>query len=312
MPESRIMVIGDLMLDHFIWGDVSRISPEAPVPVVEVQRESRMPGGAANVAKNLSSLGARSAVVGLVGRDLDGNSLEEVLKEDDIGTAGLIRADNLQTTKKTRIIAHNQQVVRVDRDQTQCITAPYREQILSYIRHALHHYDAIILEDYGKGALDQGIISHTIDLCRQKGIYCAIDPKIGHDITFEGASLCTPNLHEARELARLLPEKIGELQSHGDELRSALGLDDLLITLGEDGMVLFSGNHTPFHIPTKAREVFDVSGAGDTVIATFVAAIASGATPCEAAEIANLAGGIVVGKLGTATTTIDELKLVLK
>jgi len=124
--------------------------------------------------------------------------------------------------------------------------------------------------------------------------------------------LCTPNLHEARELARLLPEKIGELQSHGDELRSALGLDDLLITLGEDGMVLFSGNHTPFHIPTKAREVFDVSGAGDTVIATFVAAIASGATPCEAAEIANLAGGIVVGKLGTATTTIDELKLVLK
>jgi D-beta-D-heptose 7-phosphate kinase/D-beta-D-heptose 1-phosphate adenosyltransferase len=305
---TRVLVVGDVMLDHFIWGTVRRISPEAPVPVVEVSSESRMPGGAANVAVNLRALGAKTAMVGITGRDENGLVLKRLLTERGIETRGLLSLESVATTKKSRVIAHHQQVVRVDRDRPPSLSPRDTESLLRKIRRRIPGCGAVILEDYGKGTLTQEVVDEVKTMCRKFGVISALDPKLGHELDLDGIDLCTPNLEEARSLGRDFPKPSHDLPARGEALRKALGLVSLLITLGEDGMALFSRDCPPYRIPTHAREVFDVSGAGDTVISVFTAALAAGGKANEAAFLANLAAGIVVAKLGTAAVTPRELR----
>ncbi len=307
--KTKVLVIGDLMLDHFIWGKVTRISPEAPVPIVQVTQESEMPGGAANVAHNLNALGVSTSVIGFLGKDASGKILHSLLKKEKINTDGVIHSAELKTTQKTRIIAHHQQVVRFDRETPKDLAGKEEEKLLQTLHRLIPKHQGVILEDYGKGVVTQRVVHEVIALCRRRNIFCAFDPKTGHDLSFKGATLCTPNLEEARYLAKTFCKKMDpkSLPQSGDTLRKGLGLEHLLITLGEGGMALFTRKDKPVFIPTVAREVFDVSGAGDTVIAAFTAAIVAGATPVEAAHLSNIAAGIVVGKLGTAVASPKEI-----
>jgi D-beta-D-heptose 7-phosphate kinase/D-beta-D-heptose 1-phosphate adenosyltransferase len=307
--KTKILVIGDLMLDHFIWGKVTRISPEAPVPIVQVTQESEMPGGAANVAHNLKALGASTSVIGFLGKDISGKILHTLLKKEKINTDGVIHCTGMKTIQKTRIIAHHQQVVRFDRETPKNVSEKEEMELLRTIRRLIPAHQGVILEDYGKGVLTQKVVDTVIDLCLKQNIFCAFDPKMGHDLSFRGATLCTPNLEEARYLSKIFCKKLDpqSLPQSGDSLRKGLGLKYLLITLGEGGMALFAQNDKAVFIPTLAKTVFDVSGAGDTVISTFTTAILAGATPVEAAQLSNAAAGIVVGKLGTAVASPKEI-----
>jgi D-beta-D-heptose 7-phosphate kinase/D-beta-D-heptose 1-phosphate adenosyltransferase len=312
--QRRVLVVGDVMLDHFIWGRVSRISPEAPVPVVDFSRESFMPGGAANVARNLAALAVPTGLYGAIGSDDEGRKLQKLLGEQNICHDGLIREASRHTSTKTRIVAHQQQVVRVDRETRETLDDRLTAALLKQLKDGLRHTAAVILGDYGKGVITQPLLDGLKAICRARGIWLSLDPKPVHHLNLAGLSLITPNRKEAFELAGLLDDS-----RHHDpladknlmlaaqhllaELRPAL----LLITLGEQGMLLCQRGQKPFHIHTVAQEVFDVSGAGDTVIATFTAAIAAGASPIEAAILSNYAAGIVVGKVGTATTSPEEL-----
>ena len=312
--QTRVLVIGDVMLDQFIWGGVSRISPEAPVPIVDFQRESFMPGGAANVARNLAALGAPVEIFGAVGRDPAARQLERLLKGQGIGCAGLIGHPRRQTTLKTRIVAHQQQVVRVDRETRDHLDGPTGRRLLEKLGSKIASSAAVIVGDYGKGVVTQPLLDAVKQFCREHGLWLSVDPKPVHQLDLQGLSLITPNRKEAFELAGLAddtrnpnpladPGLLRVAEKLLAELRPAL----LLITLGELGMLLCQRDQKPFYIPTVAQEVFDVSGAGDTVIATFTLAIAAGASPIEAAVISNYAAGIVVGKVGTATVAPEEL-----
>jgi len=313
-PAKRILVIGDLMLDEFVWGKVGRISPEAPVPVVEVTGESFYPGGAANVARNLREFVDRIAVIGLVGKDRSGQQLRELLAGQKIDIVNVVQDENFHTILKTRIIARNQQVVRVDREQ---IIGPSPEQIakvVSATRKTLSEIDAIVFEDYGKGFLASDLVAQIARDARAAGKVVAADPNPRHLIDWCGMTIVKPNRTEAFLAAGVpwhdpeeSPAEDVDLVRAGKTLLDKWDTQYLLITLGEDGMMLFQKNQPPHHIPTKARQVFDVSGAGDTAIALFTLALACDATPIEAAEIANHGSAVVVGKLGTATVTRDEL-----
>ncbi|MCW5553565.1 MAG: D-glycero-beta-D-manno-heptose-7-phosphate kinase [Verrucomicrobiae bacterium] len=312
--QTRILVVGDVMLDQFIWGSVARISPEAPVPVVDFQRESFMPGGAANVSRNLTALRVPSELFGTVGHDVAADQLKVLLKAQDVGCRGLLRSSSRPTSVKTRIVAHQQQVVRIDREARDGLDPRTTGRLVSLIQAQIQETAAIIVGDYGKGVVTQSLLDQLRELCRQHGVWLSLDPKPAHRVNLAGLSLITPNRKEAFELANLPDEtrhadpladpnllQVAEKLLH--ELRPAV----LLITLSESGMLLCRRGHKPFHIPTLAQEVFDVSGAGDTVIAAFTAAIAAGASPIEAAIVSNHAAGIVVGKIGTATATSEEL-----
>ena len=302
------------MLDQFIWGGVSRISPEAPVPVVDFQRESFMPGGAANVARNLVHLETNAELFGAIGKDEAATKLLKLLSEQCIGCAGLVKSSARHTSIKTRIVAHQQQVVRVDRETRGHLDGDLTKSLLAEIKKKIAKADAVIIGDYGKGVVTQPLLDEVKKLCRERGVWLSLDPKPVHHLNLNGLSLITPNRKEAFELAAL-PDETKNANPFADknlmlvaerllrELNPAL----LLITLGELGMLLCQRGQKPFHIPTVAQEVFDVSGAGDTVIATFTLAIAAGASPVEAAIISNHAAGIVVGKVGTATTNPNEL-----
>lgn len=312
---ARVLVIGDVMLDQYIWGHVGRISPEAPVPVVEFDRESWMPGGAANVARNLQALAARTELLGLIGQDDAARRLRGLLADQGIGCAGLLSRPRCTTSVKTRIIAHQQQVVRVDRETRGEVDERSQLQLLAALEKRLPRADAVIICDYGKGVVTQALVDAIRQLCRTRGIWLSLDPKPVHDLSLTGLSLLTPNRKEAFELAgvpdgsrNVDPLKDPALQRVADTLLTELSPAMLLITLGDQGMLLCQRGQTPFHIPTMAREVFDVSGAGDTVIASFTLAIAAGASPVEAAIFSNHAAGVVVGKVGTATVSPVELK----
>ena len=312
--EARVLVIGDVMLDHFVWGTVARISPEAPVPVVDFQHESLMPGGAANVARNLTALKAETELFGVVGRDHSAEQLRRLLQEHHIGCRGLMAHDKRQTSVKTRIVAHKQQVVRIDRESRDHLDGKLTRRMLSSIASKLNDAAAVIVGDYGKGVVTQALLDGLKQLCRERGIWLSMDPKPVHHLNLNGFSLITPNRKEAFELAKLPDETRNNnpladtnLMMVAERLLKELRPAVLLITLGELGMLLCQRSHKPFHIPTIAQEVFDVSGAGDTVIATFTLAIAAGASPVEAAIISNHAAGIVVGKIGTATVVPEEL-----
>jgi rfaE bifunctional protein kinase chain/domain len=311
---KRILVIGDLMLDEFVWGKVGRISPEAPVPVVEVTGESFYPGGAANVARNLREFIKEAAVIGLIGSDRGGTRLRELLAAQQIDTADTIEDASFPTIVKTRIIARNQQIVRVDREQLRSPSPAHVSRIVRNVRRRLVQTDAVIFEDYGKGFLSAELVRQICNDARAAGKIIAGDPNPHHPIEWKDVTAVKPNRNEAFLAAGVPwtdpvdpPIKDTALRKAGEILLERWQTRLLLITLGEQGMMLFERGKKPHHIPTKARQVFDVSGAGDTAIALFTLALCCDATPGEAAEIANHASAVVVGKLGTATVTRDEL-----
>jgi D-beta-D-heptose 7-phosphate kinase/D-beta-D-heptose 1-phosphate adenosyltransferase len=312
--KTRVVVVGDVMLDHFIWGTVSRISPEAPVPVVDFQRESFMPGGAANVARNLTSLNVPTELFGAVGQDPAARQLKRLLQQHHIGCAGLLGHAMRPTSVKTRIVAHKQQVVRIDREARDGLHDRGVNRMVAMLHALIPGTAAVIVGDYGKGVVTQLLLNEIKRLCRTHGVWLSLDPKPVHQLNLNGLSLITPNRKEAFELANLPddtrtsnPLADANLMQVAERLLRELQPAVLLITLGEHGMLLCQRNQPPFHIPTVAQEVFDVSGAGDTVIASFTLAIAAGASSHEAAIISNYAAGIVVGKIGTATVTPKEL-----
>jgi len=303
--QTRVLVVGDIMLDQFIWGNVSRISPEAPVPVVDFGRESYMPGGAANVARNLASLQVKPMLFGLVGRDDSGKTLKNLLTDEGVDCCGLTYQEGRFTSIKTRIIAHQQQLVRLDRETRQDSDRISTQRMLAALKRRLRDSDAVIVGDYGKGVVTQALLDELKRLCDADGIWLSLDPKPVHRLDLSGLSLITPNRKEAFELADITDSPPQERPANPLEdallLRTARKLVTelspviLLITLGDQGLLLCEREREPFHIPTVAQEVFDVSGAGDTVIASFTMAIAAGASPLEAAILSNHAAGVVVG-----------------
>lgn len=308
MRNRKIVVLGDVMLDEFFWGDVTRISPEAPVPVVDIRRESVHLGGAANVLANIVALGGQACVVGIVGRDEAGDRLRERLREASPLQSNdyLVVDESRPSTTKTRIIAHSQLVVRADREQRSPVNGETEKRILELLKEAIIEADAFVVSDYDKGVVTQSILSEILPLAYAR-VPVLIDPKIRNFFHYRPASLVTPNHHEALRLTNLEADSDDGLHEAAREIRGKLGCDAVLITRGDRGIMLLEGDNEPVFVATAAREVYDVTGAGDTVIATLAAALAAGATMLEAANLANHAAGIVVGKVGTATATADEL-----
>jgi D-beta-D-heptose 7-phosphate kinase/D-beta-D-heptose 1-phosphate adenosyltransferase len=312
---KRVLVIGDLMLDEFIWGRVSRISPEAPVPVVDVIGESYYPGGAANVARNVREFTSGAAVMGIAGTDAQGERLLGLLEAAGIDTAAVQREQNFLTTVKTRVVARNQQVVRVDRERKGPASAEQTERAMRLLDQVIGNVDAIIVADYGKGYLTQPLADYICRAAGEHGKILTVDPHPHTSLRWHHTTAIKPNRTEAFLAAGLRPSDPVEPALRDDPLLAAgaalfgiWGTRNLLITLGEQGMVLLDPEAPPYHTPARAKEVFDVSGAGDTAIAVFTLGLAAGASPMEAAELANRASGIVVGKLGTATATAAELQ----
>src|SRR5215212_232005 len=306
LQNRFVLVLGDVMLDEFVWGDVTRISPEAPVPVVDVRRESVHLGGAANVMENLVALGSRGSVVGVVGKDGPGERLQTKLRELGSEDGCLIVDDSRCSTTKTRIIAHSQLVVRADRESRVPVTSKIEDQIIACLKEALKQADAFVVSDYDKGVVTPRILREVLPIAYEHAPVL-IDPKLRNFNSYRPATLVTPNHFEALRMS--------DSEDHSDDgshmaakiIREKLGCDAVLITRGNRGMMLLEGNGGPVYVETAAREVYDVTGAGDTVIATLAGALATGATLLEAASLANHAAGIVVGKVGTATATADEL-----
>jgi D-beta-D-heptose 7-phosphate kinase/D-beta-D-heptose 1-phosphate adenosyltransferase len=307
-PQTRILVIGDLIIDHFIWGSVTRISPEAPVPVVNVTRENLLLGGAANVLNNIYALGGNGAICGVIGQDIMGDHLSELLQNLGSSTGGIVRSGDRPTTKKTRIIAQHQQVVRFDREKTGPLPDGVREELFAYLDKNLASFQAVIVSDYHKGMISAELMALIMKKLRfQTDIPVIVDPKPRLMERFTGVTIMTPNLHEAEMMAGMTITGEAELLEAAETIMDKLQLKALLITRGEAGMALFEREREPLLIPTMAREVFDVTGAGDTVVATLALGLAAGLDFTEAAVLANSAAGIVVGKLGTATVTPAEL-----
>ena len=311
---SRILVIGDVMLDHFIWGAVRRISPEAPVPIVEVTKETTFPGGAANVARNLSAFTPHAYLMGRVGRDSAAGELKRLLGEEGVNTEPLLESDRLPTIAKTRIIARQQHVVRVDRETVEKMGAEEQQEAAKRVAALLPELDGVIIEDYGKGLITQGLVDDVMGLAKAVGKLVTVDPSPRNPLNWRGATLVKPNRLEAFAAAGIQdartpgpPLEDRRLLEVGQQLLEQWAVGQVLVTLGEQGMMLFQHGRDPHHIPTRAREVYDVSGAGDTAIAFLTLALASGINAELAAEIANRASGVVVGKLGTARLTPEEL-----
>ena len=312
---KRILVIGDLMLDEFIWGRVSRISPEAPVPVVNVTGESYYPGGAANVARNVREFTSGAAVMGVTGADPAGQRLLCLLGAEGIDTSAVEQDPAFLTTVKTRIVARNQQVVRVDRERKEEPSDERTERAEQLLDGAIGAADAIIVADYGKGYVTQRLADYICRSASDRGKILTVDPHPHTSLRWRNATAIKPNRTEAFLAAGLRPtdpvEPVlsdGPLLGAGKALFGIWGARNLLITLGEQGMLLLDAEAPPYHMPARAKEVFDVSGAGDTAIAVFTLALAAGAPAAEAAELANSASSIVVGKLGTATASAAELQ----
>ena len=310
----RILVIGDVMLDHFIWGSVRRISPEAPVPVVEVSNETWYPGGAANVARNVAPFTKHISIMGRIGCDSQAEKLRALLKEEGVNCAPLLVNRTVPTISKARVIARQQQVVRVDRESLQKLTAAELREVEKKLRVLRGKLDAIIIEDYGKGFITADLVATITRIAKRTKVLVAVDPSPGNPLSWRGADIVKPNRLEAFAAAGIedshstaAPLKNEELLRVGAALLKSWDVPRVLITLGEQGMMLFQSGRKPHHIPTRAREVFDVSGAGDTAVALLTLALASGMKPETAADVANHASGIVVAKLGTATLTPEEL-----
>ncbi|MFO8052671.1 MAG: D-glycero-beta-D-manno-heptose-7-phosphate kinase [Candidatus Omnitrophota bacterium] len=304
--NKKILVVGDLILDRHIFGSVNRISPEAPVPVVWAKKETFRAGGAANVGLNLTDLGAKVALCGLIGQDIFGKQLYSLLNKKKLSTKYIFKDKKRRTTLKTRIIAHHQQVVRLDWETTNHFSKRTTTNIINKIKNNLDNFDAVIIEDYGKGMVNPLLVKELVSLCGKKDKIITVDPKEDHFQYYQGVTALTPNLSEAQIAAGKKAKNKSEIKSLGEKILKELKPKSVLLTLGEDGMMLFEKGKIQ-HIPTAALEVYDVTGAGDTVISLFTLALASGATSLQAAQLANLAAGSVVGNLGATTTTKKKL-----
>jgi len=305
--KARVLVIGDVILDEFIWGRVDRISPEAPVPVVWMDKESFMPGGASNVANNIAALGGSVELVGVVGNDERGAILKSELDQRRVNTTGIIIDKTRPTILKTRVIAHRQQVVRIDKEITTPLDNKVVSRLINQVKKRIDDIDILIVEDYGKGLVTPKLLKSIIPLAKRKKKILAVDPKEDHFTFYKRADVITPNHKEASSACGINITNKKSLEQVGNILLKRLKCNTVLITLGEKGMSLFKQNSKPVHIPTLTQEVFDVSGAGDTVVGVFSLSLASGATSVQAAHIANCAAGIAVGKVGITVITSEEL-----
>lgn len=312
--KCRLLVVGDIMLDEYVWGSVRRISPEAPVPVVAVNRDSHVLGGAANVAVNISGLGAKSHLAGLIGNDGAGKDVLRLLRKTGIGVSGIASEAGRPTTRKTRVVAHNQQVVRVDREYREPPGEKAAASLLKGISALVPEVDGIVLSDYRKGVLTRELVAEINSLARRHGVFVAVDPKHPDFSFYAGCTVITPNRSEA-EAAMGGQEISGDtgVDAAGKALLRKAQAAAILITRGEEGMSLVErGRAASFHVPALAREVFDVTGAGDTVIATLAVAMAAGVPIRDAAMLANVAAGVVVGEVGTSPITLEKLTHALR
>jgi len=308
MGKAEILILGDIMLDEYLVGNVERISPEAPVPVVDILSTKKLLGGAANVAANIRTLGDKPLLLGVVGEDDAAAGLRTLLENTDISSDFLVLDKTRHTTIKTRIVAHGQQVVRADRETRHELVPEIEKRILDRIKEVIDRVAAIIISDYGKGMITLSLLQQVIDLCLRNNVYIAVDPKETRFHNYVKVSLITPNHHEAGFAYghRIRTEE--DLLEVGHGLLKKLQAEAILITRGAEGMSLFREGFEPTHIPTFARKVYDVTGAGDTVIASFVSAIAAGAGPVEAAVVANAGAGCTVAEVGTAAVTVEQLR----
>jgi D-beta-D-heptose 7-phosphate kinase/D-beta-D-heptose 1-phosphate adenosyltransferase len=308
---SKVLVVGDIMVDQFIWGKVSRVSPEAPVPVVRVTSESFLLGGCTNVLNNVFSVGGQVAVAGVVGKDDMGRWLMSRLEEMKIDTKGIVAEPGRPTIIKTRVVAHSQQVVRFDRESKDGISEDTAGRIIDYIKSLKDEIGAIVISDYNKGVVTKDLIEKIKEVIRGSNIVLCIDPKQNRFSLYRGCDVITPNHHEAEQALGVEFENDNHVIKGGMALLKEFDFGSVLITRGEEGMTLFEKDGSIMHIPAAAKEIFDVTGAGDTVIGIFALSMAAGATLKEAAALSNHAAGIVVGKIGTATVSQEELKKVL-
>ncbi|MGD9949960.1 MAG: D-glycero-beta-D-manno-heptose-7-phosphate kinase [Desulfobulbus sp.] len=310
--SANVLVIGDIIIDHFLWGNATRISPEAPVPVVNVQREDFMLGGSANVLRNIVSLGGRAALCGIIGDDSMGQKIVELLEGLHVPISGLI-VGRRPTTIKTRVVAQGQQVVRFDREMIGQPSTQSLDALLQFLTSQIHHYDAVIVSDYAKGVVSEQLmfpLRQLLEVVRTQGgkpIPLIVDPKPSNIQCFVGATVITPNHHEARQIAGIPIDDEISLRIAAGKIRDEIGCKAVLITRGEAGMALLQDDGQLVTIPTMAKEVFDVTGAGDTVAATLSLSLACGCSMCDAAILANYAAGVVVGKVGTASLSAQEL-----
>jgi rfaE bifunctional protein kinase chain/domain len=309
--EARVLVIGDIIMDEYIWGDVSRISPEAPVPVVEIKQETKMLGGAANVIHNMATLGAKPILCGVIGEDVTGEVILNNIREMGLRIDGIVSERDRPTSVKTRVVARNQQVVRFDRESCKDIRPESIKKIFNFIGKNLSNLDAIVVSDYGKGVISAPLMKELRELVRSvpgESVILAVDPKTGNFEYYHGVDVVTPNHHEAGAFCRLKILDEETLNRAGKKILSDLTCRSVLITQGRDGMTLFEDSGEITHIPTVAKKVFDVTGAGDTVIGTFSLGLASGLELKSAAVLSNFAAGIVVGEVGTSTVSAEDLK----
>lgn len=304
---GKILVVGDLILDQYIWGQVSRISPEAPVPVVTVSSETIQLGGAANVSNNIRSLGGRVDLCGVVGTDEGGRQFMKILERQGIGCDGILTDQSRPTTRKTRVVAHNQQLVRFDTEKTDAISGVLEARICRYVAACIRSASALVVSDYAKGVVTPRVMADLTDLAHRHGIPVIVDPKVAHISRYKGVTVITPNHLEAVQAAGLHGNDEATLLEAGRQLHQRLSCQAVLVTRGERGMSLIEGVGKVTHIPTVARQVFDVTGAGDTVVAALALALAAGASMRQAAILANQAAGIVVGMVGTGTVTAAQL-----
>ncbi len=308
LASARALVIGDIILDAYVWGDATRISPEAPVPVVEVREETRTLGGAANVVHNMVNLGAGPLLCGVVGRDRGGKEILGRLKSLGLSTEGVLSDSGRPTTVKTRVVARSQQVIRFDRESRAAASARTTRRLLGFVEHRMADLDVVVVSDYGKGVVTGPLMEGIVAMAKKANVPVAVDPKVSHALRYRGVDVMTPNHHEAGMLCGFEISDDETLIRSGHQLLDHFGCSLVLITRGKDGMSLFTAGGRVHHIPTVARKVFDVTGAGDTVMATFSLGLGAGLDPRTAAVIANAAAGIVVGEIGTSAIRAEPLK----
>jgi rfaE bifunctional protein kinase chain/domain len=308
LSDTKVVVVGDILMDEYVWGDVSRISPEAPVPVVEIKQETKMLGGAANVVNNIASLGGTPILCGVIGEDQTGREIVDTMLQQGLRTDGIIREPGRPTSIKTRVVAHNQQVVRFDREVRKRLQDESIKRILDFVREIEGDYEAVIVTDYGKGVISAELMEGLRKFLSDSRTLIAVDPKTGNFEFYHGVDVITPNHHEAAAFCRMEIVDEESLVQAGRHMLNELNCRSVLITQGKDGMTLFERNGEISHIPTVARKVFDVTGAGDTVISALCLGLASGMDLKSAAIIANFAAGIVVGEVGTSTVGAEDLK----
>jgi rfaE bifunctional protein kinase chain/domain len=306
-PQASLLVIGDLILDHYVMGRVSRISPEAPVPVVHVESETLRLGGAANVFNNILALGGKADLCGVIGADESGRLLLKELGKSRSGRGGVIIDQDRPTTRKSRVIAHNQQIVRYDMEGRQELKGTLQKRLLRYVESRIRELSCLVVSDYAKGVVSAALMAELTRMAALRKIPIVVDPKVEHFGYYKGVTVITPNHLEATQAAGLHGDDDRTIDQGGAVIRQRLGCQSVLITRGEKGMSLYEGEGTPWHLPTQARQVYDVTGAGDTVIGTLALALATGASMREAATLANHAAGIVVGMVGTATVSPKQL-----